>query len=114
MLRAASIRITTTGETLYGGLTQSQFVPEAAGISYRVYNATAIWDLGFADLTSSTSYGKNTQDFRQDITMLLGGLESYIEQTTSVERIRRNFAWPRMKTKKSTGWSAPTTTMKTV
>src|SRR6187455_2393723 len=76
-----------TGDTLYGGLTQSQFVPEAAGISYRVYNATAIWDLGFADLTSATSYGENTQDFRQDITMLLGGLESYIEQTTGVKRI---------------------------
>ena len=76
-----------TGETLYGGLTQSQFVPEAADISYRVYNATATWDLGFGDLTSATSYGENTQDFRQDITMLLGGLESYIEQTTSVERI---------------------------
>ena len=77
----------TTSKTLYGGLTQSQFVPEAAGISYRVYNATAIWDLGFADLTSATSYGENTQDFRQDITMLLGGLESYIEQTTGVKRI---------------------------
>ena len=76
-----------TGDTLYGGLTQSQFVPEAAGISYRVYNATAIWDLGFADLTSATSYGENTQDFRQDITMLLGGLESYIEQTTGVKRL---------------------------
>src|SRR6185436_14322701 len=53
-----------TGDTLYGGLTQSQFVPEAAGISYRVYNATAIWDLGFGDLTSATSYGKNQQEFR--------------------------------------------------
>jgi len=80
-----------TGDTLYGGLTQSQFVPEAAGISYRVYNATAIWDLGFGDLTSATSYGKNQQDYRQDITMLLGGLESYIEQTTSVERITQEF-----------------------
>ena len=80
-----------TSDTLYGGLTQSQFVPEAAGISYRVYNATAIWDLGFGDLTSATSYGKNQQDYRQDITMLLGGLESYIEQTTSVERISQEF-----------------------
>jgi outer membrane receptor protein involved in Fe transport len=80
-----------TGETLDGGLSQSQFVPEAAGLSYRVYNATAIWDLGFADLTSSTSFGENTQDFRQDITMLLGGLESYIEQTTGVDRITQEF-----------------------
>jgi iron complex outermembrane recepter protein len=74
------------GETLYGGLTQSQFVPEKADVSYRVYNATATWDLGFGDLTSSTSFGENTQEFRQDITTLLGGLESYIGQTTGVER----------------------------
>ncbi len=80
-----------TGETLYGDLTQSQFVPEAASVAYRVYNATATWDLGFADLVSATSYGENTQDFRQDITMLLGGLESYIEQTTGVERITQEF-----------------------
>ena len=61
----------TTGETLYGGLTQSQFVPELADVSYRVYNATATWDLGFGDLTSSTSYGSNTQEFRVDFTTLL-------------------------------------------
>ena len=53
----------TTGETLYGGLTQSQFVPETADVSYRVYNATAIWDLGFADLTSATSYGDEHAGF---------------------------------------------------
>jgi iron complex outermembrane recepter protein len=76
-----------TGKSLYGGLTQSQFVPENAEVSYRVYNATATWDLGFADLTSATSYGTNEQEFRQDITTLLGGLESYIGQTTSVDRI---------------------------
>ena len=52
-----------------------------------VYNATATWDLGFGDLTSATSYGENTQDFAHDITMLLGGLESYIEQTTGVSGI---------------------------
>jgi len=74
------------GETLYGSLTQSQFVPEATEVSYSVYNATAIWDLGFGDLTSATSFGTNEQKFRQDITMLLGGLESYIGQTTSVDR----------------------------
>ena len=38
-----------TGETLYGGLTQSQFVPEGSDVDYRVYNATATWDLGFGD-----------------------------------------------------------------
>jgi outer membrane receptor protein involved in Fe transport len=84
-----------TGETLYGGLTQSQFVPETAAIGYRVYNATAIWDLGFADLTSSTSHGTLDQDFRVDFTTLLSPTlefffeipnEAYNQQTTRVER----------------------------
>ena len=77
-----------TGETLYGGLTQSQFVPEAADVSYRVYNATATWDLGFGDLTSATSYGENAQDYRQrHHHAARRPRRSYIEQTTSVERI---------------------------
>jgi len=84
-----------TGETLYGSLTQSQFVPEAADISYDVYNLTMTWDLGFADLTSATSYAESEQAFRQDITMLLSGLgaglESYIEQTTGFDRITQEF-----------------------
>ena len=79
-----------TGETLYGGLTQSQYVPESADVSYRVYNATAIWDLGFGDLTSATSYGSNTQDFRVDFTTLLrqffGPIDAYNQQTTRVKR----------------------------
>jgi iron complex outermembrane recepter protein len=82
----------TTSETLYGDLTQSQFVPETADVSYRVYNATAAWDLGFGDLTSSTSYGSNTQDYRVDFTTLLRNIfgtdifDSYNQQTTRVKR----------------------------
>jgi iron complex outermembrane receptor protein len=83
-----------TGETLYGGLTQSRYVPDTSDVSYRVYNATAIWDLGFGDLTSVTSHGSATQDFRVDFTTLLspalepliGPNESYNKQTTSTER----------------------------
>jgi outer membrane receptor protein involved in Fe transport len=84
-----------TGEALYGGLTQSQFVPETADVSYRVYNATAVWDLGFADLTSATSHGTLNQDFRVNFTTLLSptleaifGIpnESYNQQTTRIER----------------------------
>jgi len=79
-----------TGKTLYGGLTQSQYVPESTDISYRVYNATAVWDLGFADLTSATSYGENEQTFVVDFTTLLSGVfpgfDSFNRQTTSVQR----------------------------
>jgi hypothetical protein len=79
-----------TGKTLYGDLTQSQYVPESTDVSYHVYNATAIWDLGFGDLTSATSYGENEQKFLVDFTTLLSGFfpgfDSFNRQTTSVQR----------------------------
>jgi iron complex outermembrane recepter protein len=79
-----------TGKTLYGGLTQSQYIAESTDVSYRVYNATAIWDLGFGDLTSATSYGENEQKFLVDFTTLLSGFfpgfDSFNRQTTSVQR----------------------------
>jgi iron complex outermembrane receptor protein len=56
------------------GLSQSQFVPQFADIRYRVYNATGVLDLGFADLTSSTSYGKQLQRLRSDFTFALSPL----------------------------------------
>jgi len=84
-----------TGKTLYGRLTQSQYVPEAADVRYRVFNATGVFDLGFADLTTATSYGTLTQDFRVDFTTLISPLlqaifgapnESFNQQITRVKR----------------------------
>jgi outer membrane receptor protein involved in Fe transport len=84
-----------TGETLYGRLSQSQYIPEAADVRYRVYNATAVFDVGFADLTSATSYGTLTQDFRVDFTTLISPTleaifgvpnEAFNKQTTRVKR----------------------------
>jgi len=84
-----------TGKTLYGRLTQSQFVPEAADVRYRVYNATGVFNLGFADLTTATSYGTLTQDFRVDFTTLISPLleaifgvpnEAFNQQVTRVKR----------------------------
>lgn len=63
-----------TGRTLYGGLTQSQFVPEATDVRYRVYSAVVEADLGFADLVSATSYSTLSQNFRGDLTTQFGGL----------------------------------------
>lgn len=60
-----------TGKTLYGRQTQSQYIPEAADVRYRVFNGTGVFDLGFADLTTATSYGTLTQDFRVDFTLLI-------------------------------------------
>ena len=50
------------------GLSQSQYVPVFSNLHYRLYNATGIFDLGFANLTSSTSYSKQDQDLRNDLT----------------------------------------------
>lgn len=55
------------------GLSESQFVPQISNLHYRLYNATGIFDLGFANLTSSTSYSKQDQDLRNDLTVALSG-----------------------------------------
>ena len=55
------------------GLTGSQFVPQFSNLHYRVYNATGTFDLGFANLTSSTSFSKQNQNLRADLTTALSG-----------------------------------------
>jgi outer membrane receptor protein involved in Fe transport len=55
------------------GLSQSQFVPQKSDVAYRVYNATGEYDLGFANLTSSTSYGTQKQTLRIDLTFPISG-----------------------------------------
>lgn len=57
-----------TLDTLYGRPTQSQFVPQYVDIDYRIYNAALDFDLGFATLTSSTSYNELESPFRTDVT----------------------------------------------
>jgi iron complex outermembrane recepter protein len=88
----------TTLRTLYGRFTQSQFVPEFTDIRYRLYNGTITADLGFADLTSATSYSTLKQRLRDDTTVLYGSqLGLYdpaagpaadigLDQQTNVER----------------------------
>ncbi len=56
---------------LYGSHTQSQFVPEHRNTASRLYNATADLDVGFATLTSSTSYGTLDQHILYDETVYL-------------------------------------------
>lgn len=63
-----------TGRTLYGRLSQSQFVPEFTEVRYRVYSAVVDADLGFANLVSATSYSTLSQNFRGDLTPQFGGL----------------------------------------
>ncbi len=60
--------------TLYGRPSQSEFVPQFSNIRYRVYNGTVNFDLGFATLTSSSSYATQNLAFRSDATTDLSGL----------------------------------------
>ncbi len=53
---------------LYGRTTQSQFVPQFTNTAYRLYNGTADLNLGFATLTSVTSYATLRQHLRVDET----------------------------------------------
>lgn len=58
--------------TLYGGLIQSRYFAEPTKLKYRVYSAVADWDFGFANLTSSTSYGTFSEKFQRDWTVFSG------------------------------------------
>lgn len=65
-----------------GHLTDSRFVPEYTDIAYRLYNATGDFDLGFATLTSSSSYSTLEESLRDDLTVLYGSqLGLYSEAT---------------------------------
>ncbi len=70
-----------TLKPLYGRLSQSQFVPQFTNIKYRVYNGTGSVNLGFADLTSSTSYSTQKQRSRSDLTNALSPLIQAIFST---------------------------------
>ncbi|HEX7115215.1 MAG TPA: TonB-dependent receptor [Steroidobacter sp.] len=83
-----------TLDTLYSELSQSQFVPEFTDVKYRVYNATMDIDLGFATLTSATSYNDFESPFRSDLTAqfspvlepIFGPNEFMTEQTTAYDK----------------------------
>lgn len=81
--------------TLYGRPTQSIFVSPFRNIRYRLYDATATIGLGFATLTSATSYSTQKQPSRTDETAFLSPLltsifgtpnQLYLGQNTNVKR----------------------------
>lgn len=75
-----------TLKPLYGGLTQSEYLPQFSNVKYRLYNGTIDYDFGGATLTSATSYGQQLQSFRADFTAnlsaALGGPYVYFDQRT--------------------------------
>jgi outer membrane receptor protein involved in Fe transport len=56
------------------GLSESQFAPVFSNLHYRVYNGTGSFDLGFANLTTSTSFSRQDQNTRSDLTVAFSGL----------------------------------------
>jgi len=60
------------------GLVESRFVPQFSNLHYRLYNATGTFDLGFANLTTSTTYSKQDQKLRNDLTFALSGLRAFL------------------------------------
>ena len=67
-----------TLDPLYGGLVQSLYQREPTRIKYRVFSGTVDWDLGFANLLSSTSYSKFKEDFERDFTFAFGPLVNFL------------------------------------
>jgi len=78
-------------QPLTGQLTQSRTFAQPNDITYRIYNATADYDFGFADLLSSTSYGTLHQSTDEDATVLLGipsGIEQELQQQKFTQEVR--------------------------
>jgi outer membrane receptor protein involved in Fe transport len=61
-----------TLDPVHGDLTQSRTFSAPNKVTYRVYNLTADYDLGFASLLSATSYGTLRQEGNGDATAQLG------------------------------------------
>jgi len=59
-----------TLKPLYGDFTQSRYQPEPTRIKYRVYNGTLDWDLGFANLFSSTAYSTFAEKLETDASFI--------------------------------------------
>jgi outer membrane receptor protein involved in Fe transport len=60
-----------TFRPLYGDLVASRYHPEFTDIEYRIYSATADWDVGGVSLQSVTSYGTFEEDFQRDYAIRL-------------------------------------------
>ena len=56
---------------LNGDLVQARFAEPFGDLDYRVYNGLLNYDLGFGTITSSTSFSKQNQTRRQDLTFNL-------------------------------------------
>lgn len=61
-----------------GKYRQTNFFREPNKLQYRVYNGAVDYDFGFASLLSSTSFAKNNQTFRTDLTPPFGTFVNFL------------------------------------
>jgi iron complex outermembrane recepter protein len=61
---------------LFGDLTQERVIAQPQSVENEIYNATINWDLGFASLTSATSYTESRPNLTEDFTWVYGSYVS--------------------------------------
>lgn len=61
---------------LFGDLTQEKVIAQPQSVENELYNATINWNLGFASLTSSTSYTETKPNLIEDFTWVYGSYVS--------------------------------------
>lgn len=67
-----------TLQPIHGDLTQSRTFSTPSKVAYRVYDLNVGYDLGFAKMTSVTSYATLRRDSNTDDTPALGGLITFL------------------------------------
>jgi outer membrane receptor protein involved in Fe transport len=73
----------------YGDYVEQRVANELSGVRYYLYNATANWDLDWATLTSSTSYGLLHDRVVQDATAVYGAfVQGFVKQGKFTQEVR--------------------------
>ncbi|HWA30949.1 MAG TPA: TonB-dependent receptor, partial [Rhizomicrobium sp.] len=73
----------------YGDYIQQRTASEPSGVRYYLYNGTIDWDLDWATLTSSTSYGLLHDFVVQDATAIYGAdIQGFVHQGKFTQEIR--------------------------
>jgi len=75
-----------TLQPVFGDLKQEKIIAQPQSVENALYNATINWDLGFASLTSSTSYTESKPDLTEDFTWVYGSYVSSLLGGTMAPR----------------------------
>lgn len=75
---------------LNGDLEQERLFSQGNDVTYRIFNGTVDWDLGWATLTSSSSYNELDQDVYLDATVAFG-ISSHLLSVLSQDKFTQEF-----------------------